>query len=173
MCAQWIDAFSVCQISAIPASLLGQWPVLMSAINLWMQHYSIIPPTWARSRDLAWSGLSGLHPRKFHYHNINTSRCQDLDGFLFTLLLRSFFLLWSRINPLGQVGPGLSGQKWAMNFTWDFSGPRSGALSRGAGQLMFTLKWEHILCNIIHLMFICTLLFQIQLTINLPLCSEG
>ena len=116
-CAQWIDTFSVCQISA---SLLGQWPVLMSAINLWMQHYSIIPPTWARSRDLAWSGLSGLHPRKFHYHNINTSRCQDLYGFLFTLLLRSLFpslISYKSPRPSRARGCLARSERWILHET--------------------------------------------------------
>ena len=74
------------------------------SLDATLQHYS---PDLGQEPGprLVWTH-SGLHPRKFHYHNINTSRCQDLAGFLFTLLLWSLFLLWSSVNPLGQVGPG-------------------------------------------------------------------
>ena len=104
LCAQWIDAFSVCQISA---SLLGQWPVLMSAINLWMQHYSIIPPTWARSRDLAWSGLTlGCIQENSIIITSTLAAAKICTDFYLLYSLEVFFLLWSHINPPGQVGPG-------------------------------------------------------------------
>ena len=141
------------QLMHFPSALLWfprarpLWTILMAAINLWVQPQpQSIPPTWAQ-----WSRpLSGLHPRKFHYHNINTSRCQELAGVLFTLYSAAFLFLWSHwmLSPLRQVsrGPEQSGQKCPMNFTWVSSGPRISEL--GAGPIMFTLNGKHILCYI-------------------------
>ena len=99
--------FPSASLSAIPASLLGHWPVLMAAINLWMQHYNIIPPTWARSRDLAWSGPTlGCIQENSIIITSTLAAAKIWPDFYLLYSSEVFFLLWSSVNPLGQVGPG-------------------------------------------------------------------
>ena len=77
LCAQWIDAFSVCQLSRPLCWAVTSINVCHQSLDAALQHYS--------------PDLGQEQGPRLHYHNINTSRCQDLYGFLFTLLLRSLF----------------------------------------------------------------------------------
>ena len=88
------------------------------SLDATLQHYS---PNLGQEPGprLVWLH-SGLHPRKFHYHNINTSRCQDLAGFLFTLLLRSLFpsLIFSKSpRPSRARGCLARSERWILHET--------------------------------------------------------
>ena len=102
-------------LSAGPVASIN---VCHQSLDAALQHYS---PDLGQEQGprLVWPH-SGLHPRKFHYHNINTSRCQDLYGFLFTLLLRSLFpslIFYKSPRPSRARGCLARSERWILHET--------------------------------------------------------